>query len=130
MTCVREVHPSTARVGLIQSVNEKINTVRVLVRWARRPLGLDSIWTHNSNAYLLAGEVDGVLPGAPSLGSFGRADPCSGVLPIEESNLFLAASNLFPDSAAKECPPLWEVAGLATAGEGRVVVEVVGVTLE
>ena len=80
------------------------------------------------------GEVDGVLPGAPSLGSFGRADPYWEVLPIEESILhFLVASNLFPDSAAKEwvnsaSPPPGEVAGLVTAGEGRVVVEVVGVT--
>ena len=96
--------------------------------------GLNSIWTHNSNAYLLTREVDGVLPGAPSLGSFGRADPCWGVLPIEESILlFLAASNLFPDSAIKEwansaSPPPREVAGLVTVGEGRVVVEVVGVT--
>ena len=80
------------------------------------------------------GEADGVLPGAPSLGSFGQADPCWRVLPVEESNLlFLVASNLFPDSAAKEwassaSPPLWEVTGLAMVGEGRVVVEVVGVT--
>ena len=63
--------------------------------------------------------------GPPSLGSFGRADPCWGVLPVEESNLlFLAASNLFPDSAAKEwassaSPPLWEDHKVSHGGRGE-----------
>ena len=80
------------------------------------------------------GKVDGVPPGVLSLGSFGWADPCWEALPIAESVLlFLMASNLFPDSAAKEwansaSPPPREVAGSVTAGVGRVVVKVVGVT--
>ena len=86
MACVREVHPSTARVGLIQSVNDEVNTVRVLVRWAVDPWTrfhldpqLQCIPPHQGSRWSPTwGPFSRLLwPGRPLLGGLA----CSGVSP-------------------------------------------------
>ena len=134
MACVREVHPSTARVGLIQSVNDEFNTVRVLIRWAIDPWTrfhldpqLQCIPPHWGSRWSPTWDPFSRLlwPGRLLLEGLAR----SRVSPTLPRGLPISSRTPLPRSGANSAsPPPREVAGLVTVGVERVVVEEVGVT--